>query len=183
VPSPTPHTDPTLAILQTADVPTGLSPCLGSGPMDVYLAQLSGADATVAARVSAEWQELRSEGAGAGAASVFAADPSACRTELGTSGSAKAMTSVVAVFADPGQADRAWQSGVFGFAPPPVGEIVPGVTRGSTTGLGLSSFTYDRAPAHLACWHRSVFVALVIVSNLDAATFKSATTAVDARLN
>ena len=183
VPSPTPHTLPTAAILQSADVPAGLNPCLGSGPIDVYLAQLAGADATVAARVSAQWQELRTEGAEAGAISVFAASPSACKAELGTSSSAKAMTSMVVVFAEPGQADRAWQSGVFGFVPPPVAEVVSGVTRGTTTGLGLSSFTYDRPPVHLACWHRSVFVALVVLSNLDAATFKSATAAVDARLN
>ncbi len=183
VPSPMPHTEPTMAILQSADVPAALNPCLGSGPVDVYVSQLAGGDATVAARVSTQWQELRAEGAEAGAVSVFAANPSACKAELGATGSVKAMTSMVAVFEDPGQADRAWQSGVFGFIPPPVAELVPGVTRGTATGLGLSSFTYDRPPVQLACWHRSVFVALVVVSNLDAATFKSATAAVDARLN
>jgi hypothetical protein len=149
----------------------------------LYIAQLAVADATVATRVAAEWQNLRSEGAEAGAISVFAADPSACKAELGATGSVKAMTSLVAVFADPGQADRAWQSGAFGFVPPPVALVVPGVTRGTKTGLGLSSFTYDRPPVHLACWHRSVFVVLLVVSNLDPATFKSATAAVDARLN
>ena len=183
LPSPTPHTDPTLAILQSADVPAGLNACLGSGPLDVYLAQLAHSDATVATRVSAEWQNLRSEGAEAGAISVFAADPSACKVELGTTGNVKAITSIVVIFVNSGQADRAWQSGAFGFVPPPAAEVVPGVTRGTTTGLGLSSFTYDRPPARLACWHRSVFVALLVVSNLDAATFKSATAAVDARLN
>ena len=183
VPSPTPHTLPTAAILQSADVPAGLNACLGSGPIDVYLAQLAGADAAVGARVSAQWQELVTEGAEAGAISVFAADPSACKAELGATASVKAVTSIVAVFADPGQADRAWESGVFGFAPPPAAEVVTGVTRGTATGLGLSSFTYDRPPVHLASWHRSVFVALVVVSNLDVATFKSATAAVDARLN
>ena len=183
VPSPTPHTDPIKAVLQSADVPAGLNPCLGSGPVDVYVAQLAGADQTVAARVSAQWQKLRADGATAGALSVFSGDPSACNAELGATGRVKAVTSMVAVFADPGQADRAWGSGVFGFVPPPVGELVPGVARGTTTGLGLSSFTYNRPPVQLACWHRSVYVALVVVSNLDAATFKTATAAIDARLN
>src|SRR5579864_1681837 len=123
VPSPTPHTDPTVAILQSADVPAALDPCLGSGPLDVYVAQLGRANATIAARVSAQWQALRSEGAEAGAISVFASDPSACQSELGTTGTAKAMTSIVAVFADPGQADRAWLSAVFGFTPPPTGDV------------------------------------------------------------
>jgi len=183
LPSPTPHTLPTAAILQSTDVPAGLNPCLGSGPVDVYVAQLAGADATVAARASAQWQGLRADGAVAGAISVFSADPGACKAELGATGNLKAITSIVAVFADPAQADRAWGSGVFGFIPPPVAEVVPGVARGTTTGLGLSSFTYDRPPVQLACWHRAVFVALVVVSNLDAATFKSATAVVDARLN
>jgi hypothetical protein len=35
----------------------------------------------------------------------------------------------------------------------------------------------------LACWHKSVFVALVVLTNLDANAFKAATSAVDARLN
>ena len=92
-------------------------------------------------------------------------------------------TSATPRAADEGQADRAWQSGVFGFAPPPPGELVPGLTRGTSTGLGLSSFTYDRPSIRLACWHRSVFVALVAVSNLDLTTFKATTAAIDARLN
>ena len=183
VPTPTPHAEPTAAILQSADAPAGLNPCLGAGPVEVYLAQLATADATVAARVSAQWQELRAEGAEEGAISVFAADPSACKAELGAAGSVKAVMSMVVMFSDPGLADRAWESGVLGFAPPPVAEVAPGLTRGSATGLGLSSFTYFRPPVLLACWHRSVFVALVVASNLDAATFKSATAAVDARLN
>jgi hypothetical protein len=35
----------------------------------------------------------------------------------------------------------------------------------------------------MACWRRSVFVSLVILSNLDAAAYKAVTAAIDARLN
>ncbi|HEV2477387.1 MAG TPA: hypothetical protein VGX22_12670, partial [Candidatus Dormibacteraeota bacterium] len=59
VPSPTPHTVPTVAILQSGDVPAGLNVCLGSGPIDVYLSVLAGADATLAARETTQWQSLR----------------------------------------------------------------------------------------------------------------------------
>jgi hypothetical protein len=72
---------------------------------------------------------------------------------------------------------------VFGFAPPPPGQLTPGLTRGTSTGLGLSSFTYDRPSVRLASWHRSVFVALLVVSNFDVTTFKAATAAIDPRLN
>ena len=182
-PTPTPHAAPTDAILQSADIPAGLYPCLGSGPIDVYITTLSHADATLAARVGSQWEQLRVAGATAGAISLFTSAPAACNAELATTSSAKSIAAFVAVFADSGQADRAWGSGVFGFMPPTPGELSPGVTRGTGTGLGLSSWTYDRPPVRLASWHKSVFVALVVVSNLDVATFKAATTAVDARLN
>jgi hypothetical protein len=183
LPTPTPHTTPTAAVLQSGDVPAGLTVCLGSGPIDVYLSVLATQDAALAGRVADQWKQLRNQGATAGAVSVFAANPSACKVELGATTNIKAMTSLVAQFADEGQADRAWQSGVLGFAPPPLGQVTPGLTRGTSTGLGISSFTYDRPSVRLACWHRSVFVALVVVSNLDLNTFHAATAAIDPRLN
>ncbi|MHB8589804.1 MAG: hypothetical protein ACYDA0_13295 [Candidatus Dormibacteraceae bacterium] len=182
-PSPTPHTAPTGAVLQSSEVPAGLSPCLGSGPIDVYVSTLAHADANLAARVGAQWELLRVAGATDGAISLYTSTPAACRAELATTSSARSIAAFVAVFADPGQADRAWNAGVFGFMPPAPGELPAGVTSGTGTGLGLSSWTFDRAPARLACWRRSVFVALVVAGNLDSATFKAATVAVDARLN
>ncbi len=183
VPSPSPHTEATAAILQSGDVPAGLNVCLGSGPIDVYLSVLSSADADLAARESNYWQQLRTGGAIAGAISVFAANPTACKAELGATTNVQAMTSLVVQFRDEGEADRAWLSGVFGFAPPPPGQLSPGLTRGTGTGLGPSSFTYDRPSVRLACWRRSVFVVLVVLSNLDLITFHAATAAIDPRLN
>jgi hypothetical protein len=182
-PSPSPHTAPTDAVLQSSDVPAGLNACLGSGPIDVYLTTLAQSNANLAAQVGAQWAQLRAAGATSGAISLFTSTPAACNAELGATTSAKAMAAFVASFGDAGEADRAWGSGIFGFAPPAPGELPAGVTRGTATGLGLSSWTYARAPLELACWHRSVFVALLVVTNLDAATFNAAATAVDARLN
>ncbi len=182
-PSPSPPIAPTAAVLQSSDTPPGLSPCLGSGPIDVYVTTLAHSDAALASRVAAQWEQLRVAGATDGAISLFTASPAACDAELGATSNVKSIASLVALFADSGQADRAWVSGVFGFVPPVPGEILPGVVRGSATGLGLSSWTYDHAPVRLASWHKSVFVALVVASNLDAAAFKAATVAIDARLN
>lgn len=182
-PSPTPRIAPTAAILQPGDIPVGLNVCIGSGPIDVYVASLAQSDAALAARVGAEWDQLRLAGATGAAMSVFTASPAACNAELGAASNVKSIASFVAVFADSGQADRAWQSGIFGFMPPAPGELLAGVTRGADTGLGLSSWTYDRAPLRLGCWHKSVFVALVIAGNLDLTAFKTATAAVDARLD
>jgi hypothetical protein len=183
IPSPSPHTAPTAAILQSGDVPTGYTVCLGSGPIDVYLSVLASSAPDVASRDADYWGRLRSAGAKTGAISVFAANASACPAELGATTNVKSITSFVAQFADEGEADRAWQSGVFGFTPPPAGEVAPGVTRGTATGLGISSFVYIRSSVRLASWRRSVFVALVVASNGDANLFNVATAAIDPRLS
>jgi hypothetical protein len=182
-PSPSPHSAPTAAVLQSSEVPAGLSPCLGSGPIDVYVTTLTNADPTLAAQVANQWEQLRADGATSGAISLFTSTPAACNADLATTSDAKSIAAFVAEFTDSGQADRAWGSGVFGFMPPVPGELPAGISSGSGSGLGLSSWTYDRPPVRLASWHKSVFVALVVLSNLDAATFKTTTAAIDARLN
>jgi hypothetical protein len=182
-PSPTPHTAVAAAGLQGGDVPASLNPCPGSGPIAIYLTNLAAADPTLAGRMTGQWQQLRAAGAVDGAISLFAADPTACTAQLAATSKIQSAASFIAVFADEGEADRAWESGVFGFVPPPPGEVSPGLVRGTATGLGLSSWTYDHAPVHVACWHRSVFVALLVISNLDANAVKAATAAVDPRLN
>ena len=93
------------------------------------------------------------------------------------------MATFVAIFKDEGQAERAWASGVLGFVPPAPDQVAPGLFRGTTTGLGVSSWTYDRPTVRIACWRRSVFVALVVLTNLEVADFKTVTTTIDARLN
>ncbi len=170
-------------MLQPSDIPTGLDPCPGSGPIDAYLTSLAQSDARLSTRVGSQWEQLRAEGATAGAISLFTASPAACNAELAATSTVKSMASVVVVFTDASQADRAWGSGIFGFIPPAPGEILAGVTRGTGTQLGLSSWTYDRPPVRLACWHKSVFVALVVVGNLDVGAFNAAAAAVDARLD
>ncbi|HEV2035796.1 MAG TPA: hypothetical protein VGU71_16655 [Candidatus Dormibacteraeota bacterium] len=182
-PSPTPHTAVAAAVLQSGEVPAGLDQCPGAGPIEAYLTGLAGADPALASRLTGQWQQLHAAGALDASIALFTADPSACTAQLAATSKGQAATSLVIVFADEGEADRAWESGVFGFVPPAPGELAPGLVRGPDTGLGLSSWTYDRAPVRIACWHRSVFVSLVVFTNLDATAFKSATAAVDARLN
>lgn len=182
-PSPSPHTPAAAAVLQASEAPAGLAACPGSGPIDAYVSSLQTSNAALADRTAGQWQALQSLGAIEASISLFASDPSACTSELGAVARIKSAASFVARFADEGQADRAWQSGVLGFAPPAPDQVAPGIRRGTATGLGLSSWTYDRQPVRLACWKRSVFVALVVLTNLDANAFKAATGAVDARLN
>ena len=114
---------------------------------------------------------------------MYAANASACAAELGATTDVKAITSFVARFGNESQADRAWHAGVFGFAPPPPGQLTPGLTLGTSTGLGPSSFTYDRPSVRLACWRHGLYVAMIVAGNQDLNTFRAAAGAVDARLN
>ena len=182
-PSPSPHTAVADAVLQQGDVPSGLNLCTGSGPFDTYITNLQSSQPELAGRLDDQWLSLRTQGATGAAISLFTSDNSACTAELAAVSKAKSAAAFVAVFADEGQADRAWQTGVLGFTPPAPGELPPGLSRGTPTGLGLSAWTYDRSPVRLACWHTSVFVALVVLTNLDINAFKAATAAVNARLN
>ena len=182
-PSPTPHTAVAAAVLQPGEVPAALNQCPGSGPIAAYLSNLTVADPALASQMSAQWQQLRAEGALDAAISLFAADASACTAQLAATSKIQAAASFVAVFTDEGEADRAWESGVMGFVPPAPGEVSAGIVRGTATGLGLSAWTYDRSPVRIASWHKSVFVSLVVLTNLDGTTFKTVTAAVDARLN
>jgi hypothetical protein len=170
-------------LLQPADLPAPLAQCPGSGPLAGYIDATKAANPDLAQRLTGQWNDLKSLGATEAAIDLFAADPSACTSELASVKNVQSAASLVVAFADQGQADRAWQAGILGFTPPVPGELPPGVARGTDTGLGPASWTYDRTPVRLACWQKNVFVALVVFTNLDATAFKAGTAAVDARLN
>jgi hypothetical protein len=186
-PSPAPvaalHALVAQTVLQAADVPSDLKPCASSGTFAAYISAVKAADPTLGGSIAAQWKALQGQGAQQAQITLFAGDPSACTAELGASGTIKSAASLVVAFGDEGEADRAWQQGVMGFAPPAPGEAPPGIARGPATGLGTAAWTYSRGPVRLACWRKSVFVAVVVLTNLDPTSFKSATAAVDARLN
>ena len=181
--SPTHHPTVTAAVLQNVEVPAALSECTNTGSIATYLVKLKAADAALAARMTERWQQLRAKGAVDAAISLFASDPSACNAELAVTSRFKAAASLVAVFADEGQAERAWAAGILGFVPPAPDQIGTGLVRGAATKLGVSSWTYDRPSVRLACWRRSVYVSLLVLANLDINTYRAMTTAIDARLN
>ena len=183
LPSPSLHTPVATAALQASDVPADLQPCPASGPIATYLTTIKTSNPALAQKLSAQWQALRKSGAQDAAITLFAADPAACSAELAATGTARSAASVVVVFGEEGQADRAWKAGILDFPPPAPGDRPPGVTRGKDTGLGESAWAYHNAPVTLASWRRSVFVALVVVTILDDTAFRAATAAVDARLN
>ena len=182
-PSPLTHNTALTAALQPSEIPQSLSKCPGSGPIAAYIAALQLSNVALATRISDQWQQLRAKGAIDAAISLFVYDPSACTAELAATSTTKSVASFVAVFADEGQAERAWGAGILGFTTPAPDQLAPGLLRGTGTGLGPSSWTYTSTEVRLACWRRSVFLSLVVLTNLDSAAFKAVTAAIDARLN
>jgi hypothetical protein len=130
-------------MLEPSDLPAPLSQCPGSGAIANYIAATKSANPDLAQRLTRQWNDLKSLGATEAAINLFAADPSACSSELAAAGKVQSAASLVVAFAEQGQADRAWQAGILGFTPPVPGELPPGA-RGTSTGLGPSSWTYDR---------------------------------------
>jgi hypothetical protein len=182
-PSASTHNTVTTAVIQQHEVPGGLTLCPGSGPIAGYLTALQASNAALATRMTDQWHQLQSMGAKAAAITLYAYDPTACNAELAATSSTKSLATFVAQFGDEGQAERAWGAGVLGFATPAPDQLAPGIQRGTTTGLGASSWTYTSTTVRLACWRRSVFVSLVILSNLDSGAYGAVTAAIDARLN
>src|SRR5690349_6829531 len=174
-PSPTPHNPVASTLLEPSDLPAPLRQCPASGPIAGYIATIRSANPDLAQRLGKQWNDLKNLGATEASINLYAADPSACKAELAAISNVQSAASLVVAFAEQGQADRAWQAGVLGFTPPVPGELPPGVARGTGTGLGPSSWTYDRTPIRLACWQKNVFVALVVFTNLDATAFKAGT--------
>jgi hypothetical protein len=170
-------------VIQQNEVPGGLTKCPGSGPIEGYLTTMQPIDATLASSLTNQWHQLQAKGATSAAITLYTYDPNTCKAELGASSTFRSLTSFVVQFADEGEAERAWGAGVLGFATPAADQVAPGILRGSGTGLGVSSWTYTNTQVRLACWRRSVFVSLVIISNLEDGVYKAVTTAIDARLN
>jgi len=182
-PSPAPHNTVATAVIQPAEVPASLGKCPGSGPIAGYLTALQASNPALAVQITDQWHQLQAEGAKSAAIMLFAYDPTACTAELAATASTKSLASFVVEFADEGQAERAWGAGVLGFTTPAPDQVAPGIIRGSSTGLGDSSWTYNNSQTQLACWRRSVFVSLVVLNNLDPGAYKAVTAAIDARLN
>ena len=104
-------------VLQTCsevlpDLWTALATARVEAARDVYQAVLAGTDATLASRLTDQWLQMRTQGATSGAISTFAASPTACNAELGSTANIKAISSFVAQFAGPGQ--EAQRQGLFG---------------------------------------------------------------------
>jgi len=82
-PTPSPHIAPTVRDIAIQRCASTVNVCVGSGPLDVYLAVLESADPKLAGSCALSGSTFSSHGARAGAISVLAANPPHAKAELG----------------------------------------------------------------------------------------------------
>jgi hypothetical protein len=171
--------------LQGRDLPAGLSRCPGSGDVDAFARSLPAAGAPARDELLNAWKELQKQGATRAAVTVYAADPAACGTRLG-SGPGTTVTSVVVAFEDDEAAAAAYQRGMLGFTTPSEDADVQDMTRGVATGLGRNAWVVERSTAGrsvvVGLWERRAVLVLFMAVDEDPLHAKQALAAVDGRI-
>jgi len=171
--------------LKSSDVPAGLRPCNGSGPIAGYMAAVRSKDPDGYASLQDAWDALKRNGADAAAIAAYVEDPAtACTGTLGA-GQGKSATSFVIRYKDEGSATTAYKRGILNFPNPQPDQQTPGLTVGMATGLGPNSWVYNRAvngkAAYLAFWQSKQFDVMVLTADLDPVDSQKAADAVYAR--
>lgn len=163
--------DPASGAIRRADVPAGWTRCPASGSLSRYLAQAQKHDASSAKSIQRSWNGLQKMGATRADVTEYAAERADCSMGLGKTAGASALTWTVA-YKSSGDAHRAYQRGVLGFPTPDPARIQPGLQVGTSTGLGLDSWTLTqtspRPPLFLAWWRHRSFTDFLVVLGLPA---------------
>ena len=182
--SPLPQTPEDVAI-QPSDV-RGLDRCPGSGAIATYLQQLRQKSPDAYTTIQDGWKQLQDSGAQDAAVVTYAESSSACGGALGANQGISA-TSFVIKYRDSGAASSAWQRGILGFPTPAEGQQVPGLVRGSGTGLGSNSWEYQQtngpAALYLAFWQKGAFDVFLLTTDLDPPVSRKLASTVSGRIH
>lgn len=170
---------PEAVALKQSDLPGGLKPCPGSGPIDGYLQTIRTKDPDSYAQVSDAWTAFKGNGADSAAITSFTQNSAACTGTLGA-GQGQSAASFVIRYKDSAHASAAFKRGIIGFPTPTAEQQTPGLTVGPATGLGNNSWVYDRTlngrAAYVAFWQTGTYDILVFTADIDP---KAASQAVD----
>ncbi len=183
-PPPIGPPSPDQVALKSADLPSGLKSCPGSGSIQSYLDAARNKDPESYSTLTDAWSTLQSKGADAAAITAYADDLSNCSGLLGA-GRGKSASSFVIRYTDEGSAATAFKKGILKFPTPSAGQQTPGLTVGAATGLGENSWMYQQTVngrlAYIAFWQRGPFDMMVLVADLDTDAAKHAVESVDSR--
>ena len=166
--------NPASGAIRQSDVPAGWGRCASSGSISRYLPLAQKVDAGSADSIQRSWTAQQKIGATGSQMTSYVADRADCSKGIGRSAGASALTWTIA-YGSMDDAQRGYQAGVLGFPTPDQSRIQPGLQVGTSTGLGVDSWTLTQSSPEpelfIAWWrHRSLINFLVItgLANADA---------------
>jgi hypothetical protein len=180
-----PAPDPAQVAVGSAEVPSDLRQCPGSGGIDGYLAELKPKNQAAYQAMEDGWLQLKKEGATGGAITAYTTGVVACTARLGTS-PGRSLVNLVAAFPEDRAAAAAYQHGVLGFPTPASDEETSGVSQGVATGLSENAWVAQRSVGnrnlYVAWWQDRALTSFLVTADLDATESRRAAQAVEARI-
>ena len=178
--------NPASGAMRRSDVPTGWARCAWSGSMSRYLSLAQKHDTGSADAVKESWDDQQKIGAAAAEVTGYVANNSDCSKGVGQTVGASALTLTIAYRTDEA-AHRGYEAGVMGFPTPDPGRVQAGLQVGSSTGLGVDSWTLTQTspgpPLFLAWWHLQSLTNFLVVVGLPATAANPIALRVDAHMH
>jgi hypothetical protein len=166
--------------VQPGDLPAGMQRCDMSGDINAYLASIKTKDPTTYKSINTEWLDAQTKGATA-AQILFYTDSAANCASVESKGSDitaasyKVVVNFVVQFKDAATAATGYTTGkIFGIDQSTLSADGAPVKQGNATGLGPNSIVLSATIAnqsfYIGAWQNKVFMVILGLINLDAAT-------------
>jgi hypothetical protein len=188
------NTGPTASSVsvQPGDLPAGMQKCDLSGDIDSFLNKSKTKDPNTYTSTKSEWDAAQKQGATAAYAAFYADSTAHCTSIESNSSDISAATYKLVVnfaiqFKDEASASKGYTSeSIFGFSASSLKSGGAPVVEGTKTGLTANSIVLSIAVAsqsfYVAVWQNKVFMVILAVLNIDAATSKKAALAENSRI-
>jgi len=188
---PTGPTASSVAV-QPADLPSEMKKCDLSGDIDSYLNKAKAKDPNAATTTAKEWEAAKKQGATAAYAAFYTDTTAHCDTVAANSAAASSATYKLVVnfviqFKDEASASKGYTSeSIFGFSTSSLKSGGAPVQEGTKTGLTANSIvlnvTVSNQSFYIAVWQNKVFMVILAMLNIDAATCKKVAMAENSRI-
>ncbi len=177
--------EPAAVGLQQSDLPSALSRCDVSGPIERYLQLLQASGSPSYEITQQQWSALRANGASVASVQSFAANPEDCQARLAERKGPSAISFAIR-FRTPAGAVAAFREPFLTLRPAP-GMVLPGLVQGEATGLGPNSWIYDQTnqkPSIIASyWAVRAFAVFLFAEQIPSDDARRAATGMNSRIH
>jgi hypothetical protein len=185
---------PATIAVQPGDLPSemNIKKCDLSGDIDSYLNKARAKDPNAANTTAKEWEAAKKQGATAAYAAFYADSTAHCATVAAnsteiSSATYKLVVNFVIQFKDEASASKGYTSeSIFGFSTSSLKSGGAPVVEGTKTGLTPNSIVLNVAVSnqsfYIAVWQNKVFMVILAILNIDAATCKKVALAENSRI-